>query len=187
MLAQATTPNTATDASSGGNPAAAAPSRYVADNPRQWIGRPSVGTGKCVPLVQAAAGAPRSTEWRRGVPVHGSTTIRPGTAIATFDSDGRYTGHNAIYLGQDANGIQVVDQWNNRQNGRTVSQHQPSQRTLHLGQPWRARVDRGESYSVIERRLATYVATAILIICTRVHAASAVVIACMGLFLSKGI
>lgn len=39
----------------------------------------------------------------------------PGTAIATFDPSGKYGNHTdgrshaAIYLGQDATGIQVLD------------------------------------------------------------------------------
>ena len=38
---------------------------YVGSNPRQWIGQPPVGSGECVPLVQRATGAPRTSEWRR--------------------------------------------------------------------------------------------------------------------------
>jgi hypothetical protein len=153
LLAQATTPNTATDATPGGNAAPAAiPGRYVADNPRQWIGRNSVGTGECVPLVQQATGAPRSTEWRAGAQVQGNTNIRPGTAIATFDGNGHYDGgHAAIYLGQDEHGIQVVDQWNIRDShGRITRQQPPLERTLHFGQPFRDRVDRGEPFHVVE-------------------------------------
>ena len=145
MLAQAVTPNTATDTGP-----ASSPGRYVADNPRQWIGQPSVGSGECVALVQAATGAPRSAEWRRGVLVQGNMSVRFGAAIATFDDQGRYTGHTAIFLGQDERGIQVIDQWNIRENGRITGQHQPSERTLHFGDPFRARVDRGEFYDVIE-------------------------------------
>jgi hypothetical protein len=40
--------------------------------------------------------------------VHGAS-IPYGTAIATFPN-GKYSGHAAIYTGQDANGIQVWDQ-----------------------------------------------------------------------------
>ncbi|OWK41897.1 hypothetical protein FRUB_03975 [Fimbriiglobus ruber] len=40
-----------------------------------------------------------------------------GTAIATF-IDGKYNGHAAIYLGQNAEGIQVVDQWAERKDGK---------------------------------------------------------------------
>lgn len=75
-------------------------------------------------------------------PVQGNTAIRPGTAIATFDSNGRYIGHAAIYLGQNAQGIQVIDQWNRRdQGGRITSQHQPSLRTIGFDRPHNARVD----------------------------------------------
>lgn len=151
VLVQAATPNIATDARpDGAAPPAAVPGRYVADNPRQWVGQASVGTGECVPLVRAATGAPRAAEWQRGAQVQGNTAIRPGTAIATFDSNGHYDGHAAIYLGQDENGIRVIDQWNIRQAGRITGQNPPSERILHLGEPNRARVDRGEMYYVVE-------------------------------------
>jgi hypothetical protein len=144
VLAQAATSNTATDASPG-----AAPGRYVADNPEKWAGRPSVGTGECVPLVQQATGAPRSTQWRPGVQVQGNTAIRPGTAIATFDS--HYSGHAAIYLGQDAAGIRVVDQWNNRDNnGHVISRQNPHERTIFSGRPRAGAVDQAERYYVVE-------------------------------------
>ena len=152
VLAQAAT-NTAADASPGRAPAntpPAPPGRYVADNPRQWAGLPSVGTGECVPLVQQATGAPLTRQWRPGVTVRGNTAIRPGTAIATFYENGRYSGHAAIYLGQDENGVRVLDQWNVRHRDGTVSQHTPSERTLPFNDPRHARVDRGESYGVVE-------------------------------------
>lgn len=127
------------------------PGRYVGTDPRQWIGQNSVGTGECVPLVQQATGAPRSTQWRRGALVQGNANIRPGTAIATFDSNGSYDGHAAIYLGQDEHGIQVIDQWNIRhRDGRIVRQRQPGARTLYFGDPHHDRVDRGEAYHVVE-------------------------------------
>lgn len=98
--------NTATDANSGdANAGAASQGNYVAKNPEQWVGRPSVGTGECVPLVQQATGAPRSTQWQPGEQVQGNTKVPRGAAIATFDSNGHYTGHAAIYLGQDSHGI----------------------------------------------------------------------------------
>ncbi len=153
QVAQANNPYVASDVKPSlvGDPAAAAaPGRYVGDNPRQWAGQPSVGSGECVPLVQAATGALRATEWRPGVPVQGNTAIRPGTAIATFDSNGHYTGHAAIYLGQDTNGIQVVDQWNIFKNGKIVDKHQLGERNLFLVQPGRTRINRGESYRVVE-------------------------------------
>jgi len=78
--------------------------------------------------------------------VKGAAGIAPGTGIATFPSmrtafrlyrllvinaavlctktDGRYQGHAAIYMGQNAAGIQVWDQWVG---------HPVSQRTIRWG------------------------------------------------------
>jgi hypothetical protein len=82
-----------------------------------YIGRP-VGSGQCVALVHAVSPALGSTaRWARGEPVQGNTSLQPGTPIATFDKSGRYanatdgSSHAAIYLGQNANGVQVLDQW----------------------------------------------------------------------------
>jgi hypothetical protein len=65
--------------------------------------------------VKAAAGAPLTAAWQKGAPVRGNPHIEPGTAIATFESDGSYTSesgnHAAIYLSQDDRGIWVYDQW----------------------------------------------------------------------------
>lgn len=81
------------------------------------LGR-SVGSGQCVALVRAALPAlgPSST-WAAGGPVQGNTALQPGTPIATFDPSNRYanatdgSSHAAIYLGQDAHGLHVLDQW----------------------------------------------------------------------------
>jgi hypothetical protein len=82
-----------------------------------FIGR-STGSGQCVALVRAADPAIGSTGgWVRGDPVRGNVNLQPGTAIATFAPSGRYTNstngssHSAIYLGQNAHGMQVLDQW----------------------------------------------------------------------------
>jgi len=102
-----------------------------------------------VALVQQATGAPRSTEWRRGAPVGGNSTIRPGTAIATFDANGHYQGHAAIYLGQDEHGVRVIDQWNIRRNGRVWLHHTPSERIIRFKNPNGQLVDQGEYYHVV--------------------------------------
>jgi hypothetical protein len=147
-LAQAITP---TDAGAGVHTVGeAATGRYVADNPRQWIGHDFVGTGECAPLVEKATGAPPSKDWRRGVPVRGNANIRPGTAIATFDNNGRYGGHAAIYLGQDHHGLRVIDQWNRWRDGSVMTQHWPGERVLALDDPWRAGIDRAELFHVVE-------------------------------------
>jgi hypothetical protein len=75
-----------------------------------------VGTGHCVPLVREVTGAPITTQWRRGDPVRGSGCA-PGTAIATFDSNGRYGNHTdgrshaAILISENSDGLLVCDQW----------------------------------------------------------------------------
>ena len=74
-----------------------------------------IGAGYCVDFVTAAAGVPRTVAWQEGARVRGNPHIAPGTAIATFGSDGSYTSetgnHAAIYLSQDDQGIWVYDQW----------------------------------------------------------------------------
>ena len=81
------------------------------------IGKPAVGNGQCVALVEhyAHAPAPAATRWKAGQVVKGQTHILKGTAIATF-VNGRYpsapTGnHAALYHSQDQHGIWVVDQY----------------------------------------------------------------------------
>lgn len=101
----------------------------IAAGYERFLGQ-SVGSGQCVALVQAAdpnVGLTRT--WTQGEQVMGNTNLKPGTAIATFDGSGRYanatdgSSHAAIYLGQNAQGIQVQDQWLN---------HAASVRTI----PW---------------------------------------------------
>lgn len=149
LTAHATTV-TATDAGPGDTAAEAATGRYVADKPLQWIGRDFVGTGECAPLVEKATGAPPSTEWRRGVQVRGNAHIRPGTAIAIFDGNGRYGGHAAIYLGQDERGIRMIDQWNRWRDGSVMTQHWPGERVVAFDDPGERRIDRGELFHVVE-------------------------------------
>jgi hypothetical protein len=89
---------------------------FVAPDPHQHTGRPH-GNGHCVALVRHASGAPVTTTWRRGDPVQGSGAA-PGTAIATFDRNGRYanatdgSSHAAILLAENTDGsLEVIDQW----------------------------------------------------------------------------
>lgn len=93
---------------------------YLAERPEMWEQQVSfLGNGHCVPLVQAAAGAPVTFMWRKGPWVRANAPIPRGTAIATFTPEGRYanldTGnHAAIYLGETSEGLVVVDQWQAR-------------------------------------------------------------------------
>jgi hypothetical protein len=128
---------------------------YVLTNADAYKGRAfanSKGSTECVEFVKQAAGTPASALWREGVRIKKLSaseqdTIARGTAIATF-VQGKYpqtgnTGmHAAIYLGQNADGIVVLDQW--RAQGKVL------QRTI----PWAPRKpglsNDGSAFSVIE-------------------------------------
>ena len=88
---------------------------YTAGDARKFVGH-SIGDGRGVAFARTAAGMPGTGAWKRGARVRGAA-LAPGTAIATFDKNGRYANspnrksHAAIYLGQSATGIRVLDQW----------------------------------------------------------------------------
>ncbi|CAF4242701.1 unnamed protein product [Rotaria socialis] len=66
--------------------------------------------GQCVSFVKVCTGDQRATwQWKQGAKVR-NAPISYGTGIATF-RNGQYSGHAAIYVGQNSNGIQVWDQW----------------------------------------------------------------------------
>lgn len=97
---------------------------FVCAEPETHVGK-VVDNGQCVRLVQVACGAPHTSLWAVGPTVKGNSCVPVGTAIATF-VDGVYPNlaagnHAAIYMGQDGNGIQVIDQWSGRPTGpRTI-------------------------------------------------------------------
>jgi hypothetical protein len=76
-----------------------------------------VGTGHCVPFVREATGAPITTQWRSGAKVRDNPDLAIGTAIATFDANGRYGNHTdgrshaAVLIAVRDNGLLVADQW----------------------------------------------------------------------------
>jgi hypothetical protein len=89
---------------------------FIASSPHAHLGR-VVDTGECVRYVQVAAQASHTSRWVRGEKVRGAHHLPVGTTIATFDAQGRYandtTGrsHAAIYIGQNDQGLRVLDQW----------------------------------------------------------------------------
>jgi hypothetical protein len=121
---------------------------YVAAGPEAFEGH-VVGAGHCVDFVKASAGVPRTAAWQEGAEVRNNPQIAPGTAIATFESDGSYTSvsgnHAAIYLYQDDRGIWVYDQWQGR----------PVQKRLirfagGSGGKWGSKSNDGTRFAVIE-------------------------------------
>jgi hypothetical protein len=90
--------------------------RWVAPNdPATYEGR-VVGEGHCVAFVRKVTGLPATTRWLQGPKVRDANFVR-GTAIATFNQEGRYdndvngTSHAAILLEETAAGLLVLDQW----------------------------------------------------------------------------
>jgi hypothetical protein len=118
---------------------------YVALAPPKFKGT-SVGNGHCVAYARQAASMPHTGVWRKGDLVKGNSGIAIGSAIATFDQNNSYgnkvdgTSHVAIYLGQTAIGIQVMDQWVG---------HPVNERTIYFRSAARA-VNDGSNYYVVE-------------------------------------
>ena len=96
-----------------------------------------VGNGECVAACKKFAGLEGTStdQWRAGPKVVDDKNIKPGTAIATFDSKGRYPGkdqdkNSGIYLGRGVNGsIWILDQWPARA-GTGQQAHPPQPREL---------------------------------------------------------
>lgn len=79
------------------------------------------GHTECVEFVRQATGAPQTSMWKPGKKISDAKPgeIPRGTAIATFDSKGKYPTdglgkHAAIYLDHNAQRILVLDQWNDQ-------------------------------------------------------------------------
>jgi hypothetical protein len=107
------------------------------------------GNAECVEFVRQATGAPQTKSWVRGTRVRdaASTDIPRGTAIATFDADGKYPTdglgrHAAIYLEHDKQRIQVLDQWR--------AQGEVKPRPIWFNRPKGSRSNNGDDFYVIE-------------------------------------
>lgn len=87
------------------------------DDALQYAGRYIGRNQECVALVQELSqGVGHTSTWVPAGGVQGND-IPVGTPIATFNCNGAYCNqsgrsHAAIYLGQNSQGIQVLDQWN---------------------------------------------------------------------------
>ncbi len=105
------------------------------------------GNHECVTLVQKAAGAPNTGQWKRGIKVMAAKkgTIPMGTVIATFDGEGNYPStarHAAIYVNHNEMGIGVYDQWN--------KQGKSKYRVIRNKKLGFRNVDDADSYWVVE-------------------------------------
>jgi hypothetical protein len=74
-----------------------------------------VSTGSCASLVMHYTRVGQAKDWKQGERVRGNTTIKRGTAIATFVNavypNFNHGNHAALYVRQEADGIWVVEQW----------------------------------------------------------------------------
>ena len=132
---------------------------YVAAHPQAYVGGASVRDGECVSLVKEATGAPLTARWKRGARVKGAK-LASGTAIATFGPNGLYSGHAALYLGQNAEGIRVVDQSGRRPavrnaKGKLIKAARPAQPPSIRIIKWASHgghgeVDNGDLYFVVK-------------------------------------
>lgn len=108
------------------------------------------GNTECVIFIQKAAGAPVTASWKKGKKVSDAKQgeIARGTAIATFDANGKYPTdgggqHAAIYLTHDSNAIHVLDQWR--------AQGEVKQRSIRFNNKTAtSRSNRAEDFYVIE-------------------------------------
>ena len=88
----------------------------------------------------------------QGPLVKNNISVPKGTAIATFDEDGKYPGpkvllkHAAIFVELSAKGLVVVDQW------QTKSPKRPERRTLRYGNTYSSPVNDGNAFYVVLTR-----------------------------------
>ena len=100
--------------------------------------------GQCVSYVKAVCVTlPATASWKRGSAVKDNDKVVPGTVIATFNDLGKYEGHAAVYVSQNAVGITVYDQYVTGPVPKPVGQ-----RVLRWGALGRS--NNGDNFHVVE-------------------------------------
>lgn len=122
---------------------------YIYKDVSSLENQPKVGTRQCVALIREFANAPPASTWKQGAQVVGNSTIKKGTAIATFVR-GRYHNlssgnHAAFFLGFAPNGFWVMDQWKNDSDKPLISSRLIRARRVGANPG-----DNANAYSVIE-------------------------------------
>lgn len=124
---------------------------YVYSNAEDLAKKPPVGTKQCVALITQYTSAPITVMWKEGAIVKGNLHLAKGTAIATFVNSkypNQGTGnHAAFYIGQDAIGIWVVDQWSS---SKTIKSRRLSFRGQDNAGKFINPSNNGDAFSVIE-------------------------------------
>jgi len=108
------------------------------------------GNTECVEFIRQSTNAPLTSLWKKGKKVSEAKfgEIPRGTAIATFDSQGKYPTdalgkHAAIYIEHNNLHILVLDQWND--------QGEVKKRNIRFGRPkGTKRSNDADVYYVIE-------------------------------------
>jgi RHS repeat-associated protein len=114
-----------------------------------------IGNGECVTACKKFSGLEGTStdQWRAGPQVTTGKDIKPGTAIATFDSNGHYPKgdqpkNSGIFLKKGTNGsIWILDQWPAR-SGTGQKAHPPQPREL-LPDSSRGASNNANAYHVI--------------------------------------
>ncbi len=100
--------------------------------------------GQCVSYVKKVClGLPATVLWKKGLAVKNNKDVKEGTVIATFNSSGKYSGHAAIYVSQDKDGIKVYDQYITPPSPKPIGP-----RTLRWGAHGRS--NNGDNFYVVE-------------------------------------
>jgi hypothetical protein len=120
-----------------------------------------VGSGECVDLVKKLTPGLKGIAtigWRQGESVvEYRGILRAGTAIATFDRDGRFNGtrahgqHAAFFVRSSAAGIWVMDQWRNDPRKPRVSMRFVRRLGKHKDGSFVDPSNNADAFSVIER------------------------------------
>jgi hypothetical protein len=126
---------------------------YIYPNVFALHGNPKLEDEECVALIRHYTSAPPSSAWKQGAEVMGNKSLRPGTAIATFEK-GRYPSrpdhkHTAFYLSQLRTGIWVIDQWPGPKK-RTISKRFIGRREIWDDGTYDRPSDNCFAFSVIE-------------------------------------
>lgn len=122
----------------------------VLDEADQSIGK-TIGDGSSESFVEKTAQLPSSDQWIAGDRAKGNKKLVPGTPLATFGEDGKYTkgrgSHTALFVREDRGGLWVFDQY------KSSSGNQKPVDVRYLkygGKPGASSANDGANYSVIE-------------------------------------
>ncbi|WP_342117854.1 BPSL0067 family protein [Pseudoduganella sp. OTU4001] len=127
---------------------------YVYSEATKLAGKKVVGNGHCVELVKKYVNVGTTVGWREGAAVVGNSTLKEGTAIATF-VHGRYLSrphgnHAAFFVREALGGIYVIDQWKSKDKIE-VGQRFIKSKGKNADGSYKDPSNNADAFSVIER------------------------------------